>query len=51
METHPAIYSLKYKKEIADGEGDYKKFFEILTLTAENIVRIAMIRISLKKCF
>jgi len=27
------------------------KDFEILTLTAENIVRIAMIRISLKKCF
>ena len=27
------------------------KDFEILTLTAENIVRIAMIRIMLKKCF
>jgi len=27
------------------------KDFEILTLTAENIVRIAMIRVTLKKCF
>lgn len=27
------------------------KDFEILTSTAENIVRIAMIRVSLKKCF
>ena len=27
------------------------KDFEILTLTAENVVRIAMIRVTLKKCF
>ncbi|MEI7474965.1 MAG: transposase [bacterium] len=27
------------------------KDYEILTLTAENIVRIAMIRVTLKKCF
>lgn len=27
------------------------KDFEILTLTAENVVRLAMIRIMLKKCF
>ena len=27
------------------------KDFEILTLTAESVVRIAMIRVNLKKCF
>jgi len=27
------------------------KNFEILTSTAENVVRIAMIRVTLKKCF
>ena len=27
------------------------KDFEILTLTAENVVRIAMIRVTIKKCF
>ncbi|MDD3149211.1 MAG: transposase [Candidatus Gastranaerophilales bacterium] len=27
------------------------KDFEILTLTAENVVRIAMIWVTLKKCF